>query len=151
MEQRVDASTAGVPAGALLERRERGRQQIVWREWASSDLAAPAAARRAVLPLLAGVPPSLAEDLLVAVSELVTNAVIHARPPMVLVAEREGDVLRVGVDDASTRRARLVAPGPGGGRGLHLVARLAARWGSAERPGGKTTWAVFELPRRGAG
>ncbi|MFJ8112937.1 SpoIIE family protein phosphatase [Streptomyces sp. NPDC096132] len=77
------------------------------------------------------------------VSELVTNAIRHAEPPVQLrlILDR---VLICEVSDASStaphmRRARTYDEG---GRGLLLVAQLTERWGT--RPGtkgGKTIWA----------
>ena len=85
---------------------------------------------------------------LLLVSELATNAVLHARSGFVVeVTERDGHV-RVGVTDASpqgpARRSHGVSAGTG--RGLGLVAALSTGWGTedADEPWRKTVW--FELP-----
>ncbi|MEU4580347.1 SpoIIE family protein phosphatase [Nonomuraea sp. ATR24] len=76
------------------------------------------------------------------VSELVTNAIMHAGEPVGLRLIRDRRVLVCEVSDPSStqprlRRAREVDEG---GRGLFLVAQLAARWGSRYTPEGKTIW-----------
>jgi anti-sigma regulatory factor (Ser/Thr protein kinase) len=87
------------------------------------------------------------EDVLLLVSELVTNACLHAGGPteLALHCTRE----RVEVSDGSGRqpapRTPHVAARPGG-HGLHIVARLAARWGSEWRPAGKTVWLEVTAP-----
>lgn len=82
------------------------------------------------------------------VSELVTNAVLHARTPLWVGVEPRGDHVRVTVADESSLvpRPRSHSLQSGTGRGLVLVERLAARWGVEPRQPGKTVW--FELPRQ---
>ena len=66
------------------------------------------------------------------VSELATNAVLHARTPFVVRVERDADTLRITVLDCSgagpSRRPHGL--GAGTGRGLALVATLAEAWGT---------------------
>jgi serine phosphatase RsbU (regulator of sigma subunit) len=83
------------------------------------------------------------------VSELVTNAIRHARPPIQLRMILD-TMLSCEVSDASIaaphhRRADRYDEG---GRGLMLVARLAARWGTRHTQAGKTIWAQQPLPRQ---
>ncbi|MEV5953130.1 SpoIIE family protein phosphatase [Streptomyces sp. NPDC051987] len=85
------------------------------------------------------------------VSELVTNAIRYGQPPVRLRLIR-GATLICEVSDASgaaphLRRARTSDEG---GRGLLLVAQLAARWGTRHQPGGKTIWAELELAAQDA-
>lgn len=87
------------------------------------------------------------EAALLVLSELLTNAVRHARVPPGREIEtrylREGGGLRIEVHDASEELPVLGPSGEAGGWGLLLVDRLAARWGVAERDGvGKLVWAV---------
>ncbi|HTY71529.1 MAG TPA: ATP-binding protein [Actinomycetes bacterium] len=81
------------------------------------------------------------------VSELVTNAIRHGRPPILLRAYRQGPGLRVEVSDAerhSPVTARTAAGDvPDGGRGLLLVEGLSDRWGWSSTGLGKMVW--FEL------
>ncbi|HJU80950.1 MAG TPA: ATP-binding protein [Acidimicrobiia bacterium] len=81
------------------------------------------------------------------VSEVVTNAILHARTPFVVTVVLKGRIIRVGVSDRSgalpvRREYQLHHPT---GRGLHIVDALADRWGVAEEPEGKTVW--FEMER----
>ena len=80
------------------------------------------------------------------VSELVTNVVRHVHEPMVLCFSRRGNTVRMDVGDPSPAEpvVRLPDPDREGGRGVPLIASVAARWGTVTHPGdGKTVW--FEL------
>jgi hypothetical protein len=82
---------------------------------------------------------------LLAVSELVTNAVLHARSGPVVTVRLENGRLRVEVKDESavTPSRKRYGPEAGTGRGLMLVESVAAAWGCDTAPGGKSVW--FEL------
>lgn len=90
----------------------------------------------------------LAETLLLLISELVTNAVVHTGCPVVLrmlvpqPAREDAGTVRVEVADTSARPpARRQARGADtGGRGLELVDGLADRWGWQREDGGKHIW-----------
>ncbi|WP_250399216.1 SpoIIE family protein phosphatase [Streptomyces cellostaticus] len=87
------------------------------------------------------------------VSELVTNAVRHAQPPISLRLIRTESKLICAVSDHSStsphlRRARL---GDEGGRGLFLVAQFGLRWGTRSTENGKVIWAELPIPRPGTG
>ncbi|WP_241562692.1 SpoIIE family protein phosphatase [Streptomyces hoynatensis] len=82
------------------------------------------------------------------VSELVTNAIKHASPPIRLRLIRGETSLICEVSDGSStaphlRRARTFDEG---GRGLLLVAQLSQQWGTRQTPTGKTIWAEQQLP-----
>lgn len=81
------------------------------------------------------------------VTELVTNAVLHARTPVQVSVEPRGPMVRVGVADNSPRppRRRKHSVDSGTGRGLVLVERMSDSWGVEQRGGGKVVW--FELCR----
>jgi anti-sigma regulatory factor (Ser/Thr protein kinase) len=86
---------------------------------------------------------SLLEDAQLAVSELATNAVVHARTPFSVAARVQGSGIRLSVRDASAARPTLrdggqLAPS---GRGLRIVAALASNWGVDVDADGKTVWA----------
>jgi DNA-binding NarL/FixJ family response regulator len=81
------------------------------------------------------------------VSELVSNAIVHAPGDLeVSVLLRAGSI-RIEVDDqsASGPVPRHAGVEDVSGRGLALVDALAKGWGVADRDGGKTVW--FEVPR----
>ncbi|MFC8311339.1 ATP-binding protein [Streptomyces olivaceus] len=97
--------------------------------------------------------PSLAGDVAVVVSELMTNALLHGslrgrliRVHLVL----DHRLLRVEVSDP--RAERLPRPRPVRdvdeqfGRGLQLVGALSDRWGWEPRSVGKTVYAEWDLP-----
>ncbi|MET7453264.1 ATP-binding SpoIIE family protein phosphatase [Streptomyces sp. NPDC005574] len=101
----------------------------------------------------------LADDAVVAVSELVTNAVVHAGTDVELAWRLEADTgaLVVEVADHHPSRAPRGADAeppyetPEYGRGLRLVAALAESWGITYRTGAKTVWARLPAEGRPAG
>ncbi|MFI1064245.1 ATP-binding protein [Streptomyces spororaveus] len=98
-----------------------------------------------------------AEDALLVVSELVTNAKLHAGGCRELVVSAAGDVFRVEVYDgvqvpvSAFRTGGPAVPGAPGGYGLRLVRRLADRWGAEAVGHGKAVWAEFDAERLVAG
>ncbi|WP_309117085.1 ATP-binding protein [Saccharothrix sp.] len=86
------------------------------------------------------------EDALLVVTELVENAVDHARSAPHLRLELRDRALAIAVrDDAAAPPVRR-APGPRpGGRGVALVAKVSRVWGHTPWPaGGKVVWAVLD-------
>jgi anti-sigma regulatory factor (Ser/Thr protein kinase) len=86
----------------------------------------------------------LYQDAAMVVTELVANAVDHARTPSTLTLCREGRDLRLSVRDArpgSPPRPRPIDPRAARGRGLQMVDALAAAWGVTPHADGKTVWA----------
>jgi len=112
------------------------------------------AARQMIRAEDGAVPESLREDLLLLVSELVTNAVRHGGvgpDGSVRVEMHQGpERMRVDVVDAGTGFEReSIRPGDGaGGWGLCLVERLSDRWGVGRTESGTDVW--FELRRPAA-
>lgn len=95
-----------------------------------------------------------ADDVLLCVSELATNALVHGVPPgrgfrLHLYLEGCGDLLRVEVHDSGPGLSRVREAQAGaeddGGRGLLLVSTLADKWGVDERDPGKTVWCELSL------
>jgi len=85
------------------------------------------------------------DDLLLCLSEVLTNAVLHARAPIRVVADVFDETIRVEVSDGSRvapvhRIMKELSPT---GRGLHLLDRLATAWGYEVTARGKTVW--FEI------
>jgi len=114
------------------------------RRWARSRLAGSGI----------GADEPLAETLILLVSELVTNAVVHTGRPAVLRLSLPGEdagetTVRLEVTDRSERAPvpRCVDGEATGGRGLALVDGLADRWGWSAEGAGKRIWC--ELDRCG--
>lgn len=91
-----------------------------------------------------------AYDVVLCVSELVTNALVHGVPPgrgFLLRLLPYGDGVRVEVHDSGDGVPAVPqgeGPDPGeGGRGLLLVSELADKWGVGERDPGKIVWCEF--------
>ncbi|EFC83311.1 SpoIIE family protein phosphatase [Parafrankia sp. EUN1f] len=92
------------------------------------------------------------DDAILLVSEVVTNAVLHARSDLVLRATLEPGRLRISVED----REGSALPRPGDestdqidaehGWGLLLVEALAQAWGVETTPDGKRVWFEMEIP-----
>jgi anti-sigma regulatory factor (Ser/Thr protein kinase) len=76
-------------------------------------------------------------------SELVTNAVLHARTAMTLRVEMRGDLIRIEVFDGNPRLPMPAScpPDATSGRGLALISALSSAWGIEHRDGGKVVWA----------
>jgi anti-sigma regulatory factor (Ser/Thr protein kinase) len=94
----------------------------------------------------------LAETLILLVSELVTNAVVHTGCPAVVRLSLPGGgpaeaaTVRLEVADTSDRAPvpRCVGDDATGGRGLALVDCLADRWGWSVEAGGKRIWCELD-------
>jgi anti-sigma regulatory factor (Ser/Thr protein kinase) len=114
----------------------------------SRSRTAPAVARRFVRDFLADAGASArcqqVGELLV--SELVTNALVHARTSTRLWVCVADGVARVEVTDDGPGSPRLRAPGLEGGYGLWLTDTLAQSWGVTHRDDApdKTVW--FTVP-----
>ena len=80
-------------------------------------------------------------------TELVTNAILHARSEPEVSVHLQRDRIRVEVADQSRElpRRRNAAPEDTSGRGLQLLADLSSSWGVDPHPDGKVVW--FEVPR----
>lgn len=93
----------------------------------------------------------LAETLILLVSELVTNAVVHTGCPAVLrlslpCRSAEPSIVRLEVADTSDRAPvpRCAGDEATGGRGLALVDGLADRWGWSVEGAGKRIWCELD-------
>lgn len=111
---------------------------------------APRLARRFVSRTLTGwgVREVSIERAQLLVSELVSNAVLHATGPIRLVVEEvdRGAAFRIEVCNSGSGQPKIrhAAPEDLSGRGLQLVDDLARGWGSATSGNETTVW--FEVP-----
>ena len=118
-----------------------------------TDLSSVGNARRFVceFALACAVAPETVDVGMLAVSELVTNALLHGAPPIEVRVAVTPDLVRVEVLDASGQPPRM-QPAAGttseGGRGLAIVDALTDDWGYVARSAapGKKVW--FQLRRR---
>ena len=129
--------SASLPGNALAAGSARVLVRASLDEWAACGLLRPERQR-------------VAEDALVVVSELVTNAVVHAGTDIEVdwwLEEGTETAFLVAVTDHHPSRAPRDHAGeapyetPEFGRGLRLVASLAESWGVTYRTGVKSVWA----------
>ena len=103
-------------------------------------------ARHAIRAWLTDVGRSdLAEDAELAVSEIVTNALVHAGTSVEMTARLDTGFVRIEIADGNTHlpRTRDFDRSAGTGRGLKLLEQTVDRWGAELRGEGKVVW--FEL------
>jgi anti-sigma regulatory factor (Ser/Thr protein kinase) len=90
-----------------------------------------------------------------AMSELVTNAIVHGEGDVGVTLEVEADELRLVVSDQGDghplRRPGATLDVGAGGWGLGLVDTLADRWGTSDTGGGTSVWLVRRTDRRDTG
>lgn len=107
----------------------------------------PRRARAFVADVLdaSGIASEIVERARLLVSELVTNAILHARSAATVTVEIRHRRVRVSVADSSRAMPRRRDPEPSEctGRGLHALDGLALRWGAMPTRHGKTVW--FDL------
>jgi anti-sigma regulatory factor (Ser/Thr protein kinase) len=84
------------------------------------------------------------------VTELVTNAVVHAVEPITLEVAVRDTTLRLAVRDGDDRTAVIAAGQANGdgmtGRGLAIIEAFSHRWGVRSHRGGKSVWAEIHAP-----
>jgi anti-sigma regulatory factor (Ser/Thr protein kinase) len=85
------------------------------------------------------------------VSELATNAVLHARTAYAVVLSHSVDSIRVEVldDSSSSPRQRHQSASATTGRGVALVAHLASTWGTRQDQAGFAKGVWFTVPLSG--
>jgi anti-sigma regulatory factor (Ser/Thr protein kinase) len=115
------------------------------------DLSAPRLARTWVRTHLnsRGLAEPVFEGIVVAVSELVTNVIVHTDSAPTLSIDVDPRRVRIEVRDRSGAAATMRTPEDdrSGGRGLRIVDHVADAWGTEEQPdGGKVVWFVVETP-----
>jgi len=110
-----------------------------------AELTTPSAARRFVVGALRAGGVAVDEAIPLVVSELVTNAVLHAGSSARVEVRVDNDCVRIEVHDSKADLPTVREPGPYTvtGRGLMLVDALSDRWGATPTSGGKVVW--FEI------
>lgn len=94
--------------------------------------------------------PDLVDDIQLVVSELTTNALLHARTPFIVTLGASMETVLLEVLDEELAGPVLVVADPSAscGRGLAIVQALSRRWGVSTRgANGKTVWAEFDTHR----
>jgi anti-sigma regulatory factor (Ser/Thr protein kinase) len=93
--------------------------------------------------------PDLVDAAELGISELVTNAILHAEPPITVAVLGSRERPRVEVRDRSKRPPRTDADMTDGdallrtvGRGMGIVALYSQAWGADVSPDGKVVWFV---------
>ena len=96
--------------------------------------------------------PDLVDDLILLVSELVTNSHRHAglgsEGHIDVQVSRSKGAVRVEVAEVSERRTsgpRMREPSADGGWGLHIVDNLASRWGVEDNGARTIVWFEIEI------
>ncbi|MET7619045.1 ATP-binding SpoIIE family protein phosphatase [Streptomyces sp. NPDC005408] len=153
------ASHTSLPGNTLAPSAARRFVRAALADWTSLGLLATCGFCRGTTGN-GGCPPGrhstdrLADDAVLIVNELVTNAVVHAGTTVELLCRLEGSAdgepAALVIEVSDHHPARTVRNEPHGedhtgtpeyGRGLHLVAALAERWGITYLAALKTIWA----------
>jgi anti-anti-sigma regulatory factor/anti-sigma regulatory factor (Ser/Thr protein kinase) len=121
---------------------------------ASPSVAGPAARATVVAACEAWRLGHLTDRAELLVTELVSNAILHAKTEMELMVALREPFLHISVTDSSSAPPRLMSADSAeavGGRGLILVEALATRWGFLPTREGKVVWSMLRLdpPRYG--
>lgn len=123
------AQSASIPQPSQVAGTETARTRL------EPGRSAPALARRFTVDVLAGhgAGAELLDRAQLLVSELVTNAVVHARSPVWLSVTAADGAVRIQVEDRGGGRVARRQPGNlrgwNAGYGLWLVDSLAESWG----------------------
>ncbi|HET6877176.1 MAG TPA: ATP-binding protein [Jatrophihabitans sp.] len=100
--------------------------------------------------------PDSIDDVVLVASELVTNAVLHARDGLTgldvawdVIDDHSSSAVVVRVNDTSSTPPlrRQAGPQATGGRGLAIVAAIAEDWGVRPQSSGKQVWARVPVRR----
>jgi anti-sigma regulatory factor (Ser/Thr protein kinase) len=135
-------------SGIFEELDLRGAAQAsAWHLELNPEPRSAGAARRFVLGCLGALDDETAGTLELLTSELVTNAILHARTPLVLGVARSGDRIVVCVEDRDLVRPEQQPYSDDriDGRGIVILEALADRWGIATHERGKAVWFTMRL------
>lgn len=139
------AALPGTPRSGRFVRARRVLEALV-----DPSLDAPARIRAAARDAVGERLGPRADEIVLLVSELVTNAMLYAGSPATVRIDLGDDLVRVEVEDESADLPRVCAPAPTDehGRGVRLVAQLAARYGWTALGTGKRVWFELDLDER---
>ena len=115
------------------------------------DRKSVAASRQFVGETVADLPRDVRDAAILMMSELATNAIVHAATGFEVVVDRSVDVLRIAVTDVGGGEPELRTPPSSEphGRGLQIVKELSDGWGIIDDDdhSGKTVWCTVRLDR----
>lgn len=113
----------------------------------AASATSPRAARRFARQALSGHHEDVVDVVELLLTELVTNAVLHANSRTAVSLQVFPDRVHVEVVDGATRAGRPQHPTPDSesGRGMELVDALASSWGTTALADGKIVW--FDVAR----
>ncbi|GAA2782698.1 ATP-binding protein [Nonomuraea dietziae] len=80
------------------------------------------------------------DDVLLVVSELVTNALLHGSGEPLFRMSASATTVRVEVGDSAAKLPVPREPGPRDGWGLQVIQRVCSSWGASPHEGGKVVW-----------
>ena len=113
-----------------------------------------ASSREFVLAAILDQSEEIRETAILLVSELATNAILHAATGFEVTVDRSADFLKIGVTDVGDGKPEIQSPPAtdAHGRGLLIVQQLSDEWGmfdNKDQPG-KTVWCTLRLDRDGS-
>ena len=119
----------------------------------ASEVKSCSIARRFVQDTLVDAPDDLRDDASLLISEVVTNALLHAKGPVVVEVEQRGVAYRIAVSDNSSAppTQKGYRTDDATGRGLQLLDCLATSWGWEWNGPGKVVWFELGGPTESAG
>jgi anti-sigma regulatory factor (Ser/Thr protein kinase) len=113
--------------------------------WFSPQAEEVAAARRLARDVVTAMGAN-SDEIELAVSELATNAIRHAKSGFEVSLDSAENSVLVEVTDADPVMGTMKAHSTRSGRGLAIVNQLATSWGVLPAAaGGKTVWARFDV------
>ena len=118
----------------------------------ASEVKSCSIARRFVQESLADAPDDLRDDASLLISEVVTNALLHAKGLVRIEVEERGGAYRIAVSDDSSAppTQKGYRTDDATGRGLQLLDGLATSWGWEWTRPGKVVWFELGGPTGGA-
>jgi anti-sigma regulatory factor (Ser/Thr protein kinase) len=124
---------------------------IVRRRFEASE-GSVSAARRFVAAVVSDAPTEVRDSVSVMVSELSTNALLHASGGFEVAVDRSELTVSVSVIDQGDGTPVLQSPrfSEPHGRGLRIVAALSDEWGVSATSDGKAVWFRMKLHDPGA-